>query len=760
MKNILQILMAYILGIFLYHCSFTYLSIITMLILLYVIITKINPKKIIVLSCVFLFSFCRIYFLNTSFYENLNGQYGDVVGTVSSIQQNSQFYTLENFKFNDISYPFKIGIYSSQKFRLGDIVGVRGKMTVPEGKTNHSSFNKAHYLKQRAVYLLANTKMPITVQGHNESLKYKIRAAVLAYLNDIPIKDEANRELIRTLFTGEKSIDPDTHEDFNELGIAHILAISGFHIGLMYLVLTRRNRFIHRYVLQIFSLLMIWMYVYSIGFPPSALRAAIMLSLLVFAEVGGIACNRITILMSTLLIILIWNPYQLYSVGLQFSFAATFGILICDRIFSHKDGLVKAFYCTVGTYIFVLPLQIYYFNMINLSFILGNLFVVPLLSFIITLSFYAYLIVPFKTFLFIFVDILLRVLNYLILGMRTFAFSFQRPGISWIVIFAYYIVIFLVLNWRYIKSVVLKHRNYLFKIIILTTLCFQSLLIIYAPVFIHILYIGQGQAIYIDNRDENVFIDVGGSSRENRPQKLFDDYILKYGIQKIDYCFISHFDEDHFLNLDQHINNTKQILSTEYGKKMVQEFYPNHIEKYRVVEPNTKHNFKNYSLLTWYNQEADSSNNSSLVQQILVHNIRILTCGDIEEQTEKKLLDFNMVSDILVLPHHGSRTSSSLSFLKKVSPQYAFVSCGRQNSYGFPHNEVVDRLKTLNIPLFRTDQCGELLITATKLGYQIETANDSLKPEKYLLFVVYGLLLLISLNYYLKEEEYIWNSIN
>ena len=122
---------------------------------------------------------------------------------------------------------------------------------------------------------------------------------------------------------------------------------------------------------------------------------------------------------------------------------------------------------------------------------------------------------------------------------------------------------------------------------------------------------------------------------------------------------------------------------------------------------------------------AKNANNASIVGQLVYGKSEFLLTGDIEKEIERRLINqaWNLESDILKMPHHGSKTSSSYNFLKAVNPQIAVISVGLNNRYKHPHPEVLERLK--NTELFRTDKNGDIRIITDGFLFEIETENKT-----------------------------------
>ena len=108
--------------------------------------------------------------------------------------------------------------------------------------------------------------------------------------------------------------------------------------------------------------------------------------------------------------------------------------------------------------------------------------------------------------------------------------------------------------------------------------------------------------------------------------------------------------------------------------------------------------------------EYDNLNNYSAVLKLTYKNVSYLFMGDSEEEVEENILD-DVKADVIKIAHHGSNSSSSLEFLKKVSPTYAVISVGEDNSYNHPHKEVLDRLEEIGSIVYRTDLDGNIIIS-------------------------------------------------
>ena len=172
-----------------------------------------------------------------------------------------------------------------------------------------------------------------------------------------------NSNIMKRIFLAN-SYDTDFENDIREVGLSHILAVSGLHIGIIYLILTRILVIlpIRRIFREIVALLFIFLYACLIGNPASVLRAEIFLFISIFSSLYGKVKDKLNDLLLTIFVILLINPYMIFDIGLYLSAFSVFGIIKILPYFSkNRDGLVsKSFKLTISVLIAILPIILYY----------------------------------------------------------------------------------------------------------------------------------------------------------------------------------------------------------------------------------------------------------------------------------------------------------------------------------------------------------------------------------------------------------------
>ena len=236
-----------------------------------------------------------------------------------------------------------------------------------------------------------------------------------------------------------------------------------------------------------------------------------------------------------------------------------------------------------------------------------------------------------------------------------------------------------------------------------------------------------------------MIIDAGSNSA----QKDMKSYIDKLGIEEFEYAIFTHPHEDHIGGAEVILDNYKinNVIIPDYeAKTKVYLTMLDSIEKcgaeVEIIEEGENFEFSIGELKAQILAPIkfdDNPNNASIVTRIDYGETSLMVTGDAEgekkDDPEKLMLQKykNNLSildcDIYKMGHHGSRTSSSQEFLDALSPQIAIISCGLDNDYGHPHEEVISRLEEGNIEYYRTDELGTIILTVYKNGYKIKGTN-------------------------------------
>lgn len=230
---------------------------------------------------------------------------------------------------------------------------------------------------------------------------------------------------------------------------------------------------------------------------------------------------------------------------------------------------------------------------------------------------------------------------------------------------------------------------------------------------IYYLDVGQADSILIEKNHEYMLIDAGN----NEDGPLLVAYFKELGIIKFKIVIGTHAHEDHIGGLDDIINNfdienfyMPDAITTTKTFEDVLDALENKNIAFQTPKVDEELTFQDTTLkILSVATEASNINNTSIVAKLKYGTTSFLFMGDAETQVEKEILNKDIASDVLKLGHHGSKYSTSEAFLKKVSPTYAIISVGKNNTYNHPSTETINTLNKNNIKIYRTDQDGTIV---------------------------------------------------
>lgn len=235
----------------------------------------------------------------------------------------------------------------------------------------------------------------------------------------------------------------------------------------------------------------------------------------------------------------------------------------------------------------------------------------------------------------------------------------------------------------------------------------------------HVIDVGQGDSVLFKTKAGNILIDAGTNEAEN---DLYS-YLTSVGVDSFEYCIFTHPHEDHIGGADMIMEDfdvRNVIISPAVTTTLTFERMLDALERSdaNIIEavPDEKYKVGDVEIMIMGPIVVDNErdlNNTSVITRIEYGAVRMLFTGDAEALQEEDLLErysvFELDSDFLKMGHHGSSTSSSEAFMNAVTPFIAAVSCGKDNSYGHPHREILALLKERNIEYHRTDLHGDLV---------------------------------------------------
>lgn len=629
----------------------------------------------------------------------------------------------------------------------GLVCAIKGSLTKPKSSANENSFHYATYLERQKIYwLLKAEKMDFSSCQRKTDIVTRlksIRARGITYLQKHFPQETV--PLAAALIFGTSDLIPeDTMNHYCDLGIVHLLAISGLHItiivAMVYYLLLRVG--VTREKSVIILLICLPVYAVLTGASPSVNRSVLMTMLLLFGMWQGVRdkINIIDMISVTFLLYVFISPYSIYDIGFQLSFSATFTLLLSASFihprYEHPLALMLAtsYISMLGT----APILLSAFFEFSVISVLVNLLYIPLFNFVLLPAilfaflfhlFFSPIIAPFLVPLntiIVWMDHLTEILaelpwNTIVLG---------KPDPFFLMLYLWGFFLFFLLWEKGNKG---KGHWTLF-LLPFVFFAGQHALSHYSPEGeIVFLDVGQGDCILIKLPfgKSAYLIDTGGTmafekepwQRRKNNYEVGEDTVVPYlkskGITVIDKLILTHGDQDHAGGAEALLRElkVKELLLPDTKEKnqlelrLLKEAEKQHI-KVRFVHTGERwrQGEEAFYILSPEAESAMDSNDASIVLYAEIGGMKWLFTGDLEEAGEEKLIKSypGLHADVLKIGHHGSKTSTTEPFLAQISPQLAIISAGENNRFGHPHQEVLDRLGERKITILRTDKQGAI----------------------------------------------------
>ena len=720
----------------LYFGSIAFLSIPIAVIIL--LITK-NKKIIVILICLII-SIGYVSILENKYSKISDMPIKEMVTIISDIQE-KEYKKVCTAKIVRNNKKILINIKMSQdipSIKYGDSLYIEGEFKQPEEARNYKGYNYKQYLKTKKIIGTVELEKVKILKSSNGSFIHNIQKYIRDTINGTLTDEEGN--LLLAILLGDKDkLSEDIQESFKTSNLSHMLAVSGAHVSYIILGLTYvlQNSIIGKKNGKIVCIIFLLAFMAITNFTPSVTRACIMAILTLFSSIIYRKSDVYTNISVVALITLIFNPYSLLDLGFQLSYGGTIGIIIFIKRIQEKKSNSKVInyikqMALVSIYanIIIIPIMMYHFNTVSFTFIISNIMASPILGIIVITGFLFIIasitVKPLTRLIAIFIKPKLSIL------IKISQICSKLPFSNILVVTPY---MFNVISYYAIILYCIKSKkNNKCKIIIclLIVLILINFIIYIFPQKLRIFFIdvGQGDSTLIITPDKKtVLIDGGGSDSFDVGKKVLLPYLLDRRILKIDYVLISHFDTDHATGVAQILGKidvssiilTRQLEENDIYRHILSIAKEKKIKLIYVKEGDVlKIGGIKISIIHPENKLMINNpmNNNSIVCKVEYNSFSMLLTGDIEMEAEELILrkNINLKADVLKVAHHGSKTSTTGEFLKAINPKVALIGVGKNNNFGHPSNEVIQRLKENGTRIYRTDENGEISITVNKKG--------------------------------------------
>ncbi len=703
-------------------------------------------------------------------------------GRVISKPVVSNIKTKFEFKISEIKTENKwiknssktlLNIYGVNKnfnrIEIGDVLQVHAKVKKPYEVRNPGQFDYGKYLKNKRIFTIsyASRKKYKILEKPDAGMWWflqsinRIREKVLE--KHAKYLESPYLETLGGIVFGDNAVPPpsEVKESFIKSGLFHLLAASGLNVGLIfgiwYFIVQRLGA---SFAFSIISGgLLVFIYSFMTGLPPSILRAAGMLELALIGKLIDRESDNLTLLAFVAVVILLFDPLMINEVGFQMSFIVTLGLLLCvspviSKIPKIPVVISGAIIIPLIAQCWVAPIQAFHFNTFALYSLPANILVVPfmgiisfsgfigsILSFIPTIGDKFCLVADFiaKPFL----ALLLTVSDFFA-SLPDSLINLAKPHLFTILMFYLFL---LVLFFAFKLNFKNKKNNITLGVIALMLLCQIGFSDVNKDLSFVFFDVGEGDSILIRTPSKkHILVDTGRGHKYGYSiaKMAIVPYLKDLGAKKIDLLVLTHPDSDHMgatVNLAENIKIEKIIHNggindSKTYRQMIKYIKKNKLN-YELFKNNDYINIdKNLQIRAFQDKDLDKSHNNdnSIIMHIKYKDFSALLTADNEIETYK-LLKKNIKQDIdlLKVGHHGSRNCLDKKMLNFLKPKIAVISVGK-NQYGHPHPQTTTLLKNHKIETYRTDKNKAVMIKTNgkkidRFTFDSESGNwQKIKP--------------------------------
>ena len=638
----------------------------------------------------------------------------------------------------------------------GDRIVARGQLRLPRGERNPGDFNYQKYLAAQGIHAMFNisSSRDVLTLAHGEGNRWfaamvlPVRRFIIEFI-DRQIGGQAGALLKGLLLGARGDMDEDVRQSFANVGVIHVLAVSGLHVGFIAALLIGLLSFVRvpnpwRTCLAIAGL---FFYALLTGFRPAVFRAVVMAVILLIGALLQRRTNVLNSLSVAALIILTINPLQLFEVGFQLSFMAVLGIALFYHQFTESfesllidwqdkgrrwlSAIVGLLCVSMAAQVATLPMTAYYFNRFPLYSLFANLVVVPAVQVIVALGFITILFaVIFQPLGLVLANAVWLWLSALIVFVTAVAkaplASLTIPRLSpvWMMIFVLLCMTFLLRQRQKIRNVLI-----ISMLLLLNVQIWHNALSREPGLTVTFFDVGQGDAALVQfPNGKTMLVDAGDcTDYVDCGHDVILPYLQRFGIRRINTLLLTHPHADHIggavslmqdMKIGRLVKTGIQSDDPFDGKIdslcLVESVPVRYVEAgdTLLIDPQVLllilHPTK--SFIKRASTSSAETNNCSIVLKCIFHDHSLLLTGDAEAPAEKAMSRYGdlLNSDVLKLGHHGSFTAGSEPFRRLVRARSAVISVAKYNRFGLPSKKLLADIKKEGTQVLRTDDHGAI----------------------------------------------------
>lgn len=733
---------------------------------------------------------------------------GQIVSNIETFEKNKRIKFFLNVdeafinykKYSNVNSKVLVNLNTENKIfkdvLIGDYITIKGNLRIPSSATNPYQFDYKKYLLNKNCKSILYSENEIYKINNKLEFGKNLRDSWYFVLQKFEIKrneiikkhseyvKSPNLEILGGIVFGNEAVSPDEEikESFKNSGLLHLLAASGLNVALIYgiwLWIANLIRFPYNFSI-IFGAGFVVLYTFMTGFPPSILRASLMLLFVLFGKMIDRNADSVALVFFVGFLMLLIQPKMIFDVGFQLSFIVTLGLLIaCPVLTSKFDKLDKKFKekhknatrfkkyflflfspnALVGlisvplvAQVCVAPLQMYYFNNFALFSLFANIAVVPFIGVLSFLGFISSIValIPFldNHIVYLF-DLIANPLLTLLVKISGLFSSFKYSLVTTNGLNVFQIFVFWAIFYFLILNVKNNFKNKIQKYVFISL--FIGFLMSFIPfenfnkdLEVMMFDVGSADSFLIKTPENKyILIDTGTKNFKSTTsaQIIINKYLKNKKINKLEKLIITHFDADHCGGVIDILDKNK-IGEVIYQKINVKNDYQDEIIKYlennkiqnKVLNNNEiVYKEKDLNIKTFFaefNRISDKKliNETSIITLLSYKDKNILFMADagidaffkIEKYLPEKI-------DIIKIGHHGAKNSVNKIMLDRIKPNYAVISVGENNFY-HPDSSIINLLFDEKIKTITSKKYGFVKI---KVDKNIETYNFNRKTNKF-----------------------------
>lgn len=567
-----------------------------------------SNKLILIFTLCYIISYFQILYFEKSFEEKYQflEQEVQVVGTIISNSSDKEYKTVYTIKVESMdgdnryqNTKLLLNVKKGKKqkeYRYGNKISFVGTFKQASRQRNEGGFDYKQYLKTKKIYGMVETKLEQIklVKENNSNTIAKIANTVANKIQEKAnqLLEEKEASLLTGILIGDKeNLEEDIEKSFRKSNLSHMLAVSGAHVSYVIMgigfIIARTK--ISKKTGKWITIILLVFFMLMTGQTPSVTRACFMSIYMVLASLLHKKVSVLSSISISMILLMIFNPYCIFDIGLQLSYGGTIGIILLYKMLNEhlkrkdkieKRGRIKKYLYkvkikiremmlfTLSANMILLPIIIYHFNTLSLTFLFSNLLAAPIMGILVLFGFLTIMVsfifnplgkmlaLPLKFFLHLLLQIAMLTSNL------PFSQIYVATPKLMVIVF-YYLTIFFFLSYQKIKEkphkrriekkILKKVKKMNKKKIVIIILILIILFFFYQQIpknlRIDFIDVGQGDSMLIITPKGKTILMDGGGTRDKESfdvgQSTLMPYLFDRGITKLNYMLISHFDSDH-----------------------------------------------------------------------------------------------------------------------------------------------------------------------------------------------------------------------